>query len=1012
MKKTILYALFLLLAVIGAQAQEITVSGTVLSGSDNEPLIGATVRSLATNAGTSTDIDGNFTMSVPQGSDLQVSYIGYEPKTVKAEPSMTITLKDNAAALDEIVVVGYTTQRKADLTGAVAVMNMKEPLSENSGNIMNSMAGKLPGVNVVPDAAPGGTGSIRVRGMSTANSSNDPLYIIDGVPTDNINCINPSDIETMQVLKDAASASIYGSRAANGVVIITTKQGKGDRMTININYAASAQTIAKRHKMLDANQWGVAYWAASRNSNIKPSHSLYGNGDVPVLQPYVDGNPNFPTTNTDWQDEVYQTAWTNNLTASISNNTEKGSVMLSLNYINQNGNIKDTFYERYSARINSRYDFNKYISVGENLMVARWTNRGMDVAGDRGIPFTAMSQHPALPVKGLNGEWTRPLGLIASDLANPCQLIANAADNDLSSWRILGNAYLEVKPVEGLTLKSNIGIEHSQYFNVTLGRTVNPGDVNNVGSVYGQGDTWTWTNTANYNKTFNGVHHLNVLFGTEAIGYTFKDLSGSRENFAFEDKDFMQVGAGTGVQKAGGGKTQWSVFSLFGKVDYNYADRYLASFTIRRDSNSRFAKDNRAGVFPAFSLAWRPTQEEFFPHNEILTDLKIRYSWGQNGNANIPSLYPAYSTYIFNTGNGAYDINGTNSSTTSGITLASTGNPDLKWETTTQNNIGLDFQLLNGAINVSADYYIKKTKDMLTIPPALDVAGENAAVWLNTGDMKNNGWEVTVAYNSPQYGDFSWNGSLNISQYKNELVTLNSRQKFIGGDQRLIPGEPMGVYYGYVCDGIFQNDVEVANHATQTGAAPGRLIYRDLNGDGVIDDNDRCIIGDPNPDLSLGLNLAFKYKAFTLDMFFAGDFGFDIQNHMKRQLLSMNYGNLATNRGVDILNAWTPTNTDTDIPALSLTDDNNEARFSTYYVENGSYMKMKYLKLSYSLPKNLIRKIGATNLDVYGQVENVFTITKYKGLDPEILPGEYGARIDNGAYPRPRTFTIGLNLQF
>lgn len=1012
MKKTILYALFLLLAVIGAQAQEITVSGTVLSGSDNEPLIGATVRSLATNAGTSTDIDGNFTMSVPQGSDLQVSYIGYEPKTVKAEPSMTITLKDNTAALDEIVVVGYTTQRKADLTGAVAVMNMKEPLSENSGNIMNSMAGKLPGVNVVPDAAPGGTGSIRVRGMSTANSSNDPLYIIDGVPTDNINCINPSDIETMQVLKDAASASIYGSRAANGVVIITTKQGKGDRMTININYAASAQTIAKRHKMLDANQWGVAYWAASRNSNIKPSHSLYGNGEVPVLQPYVDGNPNFPTTNTDWQDEVYQTAWTNNLTASISNNTEKGSVMLSLNYINQNGNIKDTFYERYSARINSRYDFNKYISVGENLMVARWTNRGMDVAGDRGIPFTAMSQHPALPVKGLNGEWTRPLGLIASDLANPCQLIANAADNDLSSWRILGNAYLEVKPVDGLTLKSNIGIEHSQYFNVTLGRTVNPGDVNSVGSVYGQGDTWTWTNTANYNKTFNGVHHLNVLFGTEAIGYTFKDLNGSRENFAFEDKDFMQVGAGTGVQKAGGGKTQWSVFSLFGKVDYNYADRYLASFTIRRDSNSRFAKDNRAGVFPAFSLAWRPTQEEFFPHNEILTDLKIRYSWGQNGNANIPSLYPAYSTYIFNTGNGAYDINGTNSSTTSGITLASTGNPDLKWETTTQNNIGLDFQLLNGAINVSADYYIKKTKDMLTIPPALDVAGENAAVWLNTGDMKNNGWEVTVAYNSPQYGDFSWNGSLNISQYKNELVTLNSRQKFIGGDQRLIPGEPMGVYYGYVCDGIFQNDVEVANHATQTGAAPGRLIYRDLNGDGVIDDNDRCIIGDPNPDLSLGLNLAFKYKAFTLDMFFAGDFGFDIQNHMKRQLLSMNYGNLATNRGVDILNAWTPTNTDTDIPALSLTDDNNEARFSTYYVENGSYMKMKYLKLSYSLPKNLIKKIGATNLDVYGQVENVFTITKYKGLDPEILPGEYGARIDNGAYPRPRTFTIGLNLQF
>ncbi len=1012
MKKAILSAILLLLMAVIAQAQEITVSGTVLSGTDNEPLIGASVRCPATNAGTSTDIDGKFSIKAPRGADLTVTYIGYEPMTVKAEPQVTVVMKDNAAALDEIVVVGYTTQRKADLTGAVAVMNMKEPLSENSGNIMNSMAGKLPGVNVVPDAAPGGTGSIRVRGMSTANSSNDPLYIIDGVPTDNINCINPSDIETMQVLKDAASASIYGSRAANGVVIITTKQGKGDRMTINVNYAASAQTIAKRHKMLDANQWGEAYWAASRNSNIKPSHVLYGSGDVPVLQQFVAGNPNFPTANTDWQDEVYRTAWTNNLTASIANNTEKGSVMLSLNYINQNGNIKDTFYERYSARINSRYDFNKYITVGENLMVARWTNRGMDVAGDRGIPFTAMSQHPALPVRGLNGEWTRPLSLIASDLANPVQLISNARDNDLSSWRILGNAYLEVKPIEGLSIKSNIGIEHSQYFNVTLGRSVNPGDVNSVGSVYGQGDTWTWTNTANYVRTFAEKHHLGVLLGTEAIGYTFKDLNGSREGYAFEDKDFMQVGAGTGTQKAGGGKTQWSVFSIFGKIDYNYADRYLASFTIRRDENSRFAKGFRAGVFPAFSLAWRPTQEEFFPHNEILTDLKIRYSWGQNGNANIPSLYPAYSTYIFNTENGAYDIDGTNSSTTSGITLASTGNPELKWETTYQNNIGLDMQFLNGAINLSADYYIKKTKDMLTIPPALDVAGANAAVWLNTGDMKNNGWEITLGYNSPQYGDFSWNGSFNISQYKNELVTLNSRQKFIGGDQRLMPGEPMGVYYGYVCDGIFQDAVQVANHATQPGAAPGRLIYRDLNGDGVIDDNDRCIIGDPNPDVSLGLNLAFKYKAFTLDMFFAGDFGFDIQNHMKRQLLSMTYGNLATNRGVDILNAWTPQNTSSDIPALSLTDDNNEARFSTYYVEDGSYMKMKYLKLSYSLPKKLIGKIGASNLDVYGQVENVFTITKYSGLDPEILPGEYGARIDNGAYPRPRTFTIGLNLQF
>lgn len=302
---------------------------------------------------------------------------------------------------------------------------------------------------------------------------------------------------------------------------------------------------------------------------------------------------------------------------------------------------------------------------------------------------------------------------------------------------------------------------------------------------------------------------------------------------------------------------------------------------------------------------------------------------------------------------------------------------------------------------------------MLTIPPALSVAGENAATWLNTGSMRNNGWEVTLGYNSPSYGDFSWNGSVNISQYKNKLLKLNNRQEFIGGNQRLVPGQPMGIYYGYVCDGIFQSTEEVANHAQQQGAAPGRLMYRDLNnGDGYITDADRCFIGDPNPDLSMGLNLAFKYKAFTLDMFFSGDFGFDIQNLMKGQLYSFGRANLNTNHAADILNAWTPENTDTDIPALSLTDANNEARFSSYYVQDGSYMKMKYLKLSYTLPRHITQKFACDNLSIFGQVENVFTMTKYKGLDPEILPGEYGARIDNGAYPRPRTFTFGLNLQF
>lgn len=1013
MKKSFLSALFVCLMAVVAQAQDITVHGTVLSRQDGEPLIGATVMSEATRKGTATDIDGNFQITVPEKTRLTVSYVGYNSTTLQAEPSMTVYLDENSAVLNEVVVVGYQTVRKADLTGAVSVMNMKEPLSENSGNIMSSMAGKLPGVNVVPSAEPGGTGSIRVRGMSTANSSNDPLYIVDGVPTDNINVINPADIESMQVLKDAASASIYGSRAANGVIIITTKHGKGDRLSINVNYALTAQTIARRYEMLDADGWATAYGMAAARAGLPLGvPQLFGSNTTPVYQQYVGGNENFAITDTDWQDQVYRTAWTNNLTATVANNSEKGSVLFSLNMIDQVGNIESSFYRRFSGRVNSRYDFNKYISVGENLLIAQWRNRGVETYGDRGIPFLAMAMNPALPVYGADGAYAIPIELINSDLQNPVQMIKNAQDNDHQNWRVLGNAFLEVRPVDGLTLKTNIGIEHSQYFNTDLGRKQIPSDVNSVTSVYGQGDTWTWTNTANYVKTFNEKHHLNALIGTEAISYTFQDLSGSRQGYMFEDTDFMQVGAGSGKENAGGGKTQWSVFSLFAKADYNFDDRYLASFTIRRDENSRFAKKHRAGVFPAFSLAWRPSAESFWPENNVVTDFKIRYSWGQNGNANIPPLYPTYSTYIVNRGNGAYDISGTNSSTTPGITLAASGNPDLKWETTVQNNIGIDMLFFNGRLNLTADFFMKNTHDMLTIPPALDVAGENAAIWLNTGKMKNTGWELSLGYNSPTYGDFSWNGSINLSQYKNKLVALNDRQEFIGGDSRLIPGQPMGVYYGYVCDGIFQDNAEVANHATQTGAAPGRLIYRDLNGDGVINDEDRCIIGDPNPDLSMGINLAFRYKAFTLDMFFSGDFGYDIINHMKRQLYSMSYGSLISNRSRDVLHCWSETNTGSDIPAVSLTDDNNESRFSSYYVENGSYMKMKYLKLSYMLPERAAKAIGGQSIDVFAQVENVFTLTKYKGLDPEIAPSGYGARMDDGGYPRPRSFTVGVNFQF
>ena len=1005
MNKAKVVLMSMLLTGAGAYAQSTGLAGKV-TDKNGEPVIGASVRVKgAPKVGTVTDLDGNFTINANPGETIIVSYIGHKNKEVKAGKNLTIVMEDDSELLNEVVVTGYQVQRKADLTGAVSVMNLKDPVSASDPNMLNSMQGKLAGVQVITDAAPGGgDASIRVRGMSSINGSS-PLLIVDGIATtENLNSINSADIESIQVLKDASSASIYGSRAANGVIIITTKRGKGEKLSVNINYAASLQTVGKTYDMLNAQQWGQAYWTAAKNAGVTPSNPYYGNGDTPQLISTA--------SDTDWQDAVYSSAWTHNLTASVANSGKRGSMLFSGNYINQDGLVDYTFYRRYSARLNSTYEISKYVNVGENLMISKWFNRGCSSQSDRGIPFTAMRQHPALSVYNSDGSFTNPVTELKSDIANPVQSLYNGRDDSNESLRIFGNAYLEIKPVKGLSLKTNFGYDHSQYFNKALTRKATESDVNALSRAYGQGETLTWTNTANYSLDFKTNNHLNVLLGTEAIKYKYQGISAWRNNYAFEDDNYMQIDSGEGTQTNGGSTSEWALFSLFGKVDYNYANRYLLSATIRRDATSRLANDQNSGVFPAFSAAWRVSEEAFFPKNNIANDLKIRAAWGQNGNSAVVSEYASYSTYAYDTGNGSYDLNGTNTSVVSGIKVASTGNRDLKWETTTQTNIGFDLYMLNNAISVTFDYYWKKTKDMLTQPPVLSVAGENATKWQNTGDMKNTGWEITLGYNSPQYGDFSWNASLNLSRYKNEVVKLNDFVNTLGGDVRLIAGQPMGVYYGYVVDGIFQNQTEVANHAVQQGKGVGRLKYRDLDGNGVIDENDQCVIGDPNPDLSMGLNLSFKYKRVTLSTFFTGEFGFDIYNNTKRQLDFMSYGGNSTNRGVGVLNAWSETNTSSTIPALTLADNNNETRMSTYFVEDGSYCKMKFIKIAYDLPGNWLKRIGASTCSIYAQMENVFTITKYSGLDPELPLSTYGSRYDGGPYPRSHNFTLGVNLQF
>lgn len=1014
-KKLLLSVLLMLFSggmYLHAQMQ---VSGVVVEESTDEPIIGASVLEVGTENGTITDFDGKFSLEVSSGANLSISYVGYKTQTVPASTVMRIVLKEDAEVLEEVVVTGYTTQRKADLTGAVAVLDMSKVTTETNANMVVSLQGRLPGVQIVTDAAPGSGGaSIRIRGMGTMNSC-EPLYIIDGMPSqENLNSLNPADIESIQVLKDAASASIYGSRAANGVVIITTKNAKGEKVNVNVGYSATANTIAHTYKMLDARQWGEAYWTAYQNAGMIPSHPFYSeyNGTVSLI-PYLDEEGKVAAGNTNWQNEVYRTAWTHNVNADVSLNTKSGGVLFSANYMNQQGMIKETYYERFSARLNSHFDIGKWVKVGENLMVAKWKGNGVGTNSDGGIPFTAMRQHPAIPVTDADGKYTSPLILANSDIANPVHVLANAKDNSSDSWRIFGNAYVQVNPwVKGLNLKSNIGIEHIQFLNDNLNRRLNASDIASVGRDYGTGDTWTWTNTANYNNVFKDKHHVGALFGTEAIGYTYQSIGASRQSYIFETDHFMTLDAGDRTTATNGGAKQtWALFSIFAKADYNYADRYLISATIRRDATSRLAKENNAGIFPSVSAAWRLTAEPFFPQQQWLTDAKVRVSWGENGNAAISNNYATYSTYAY-VGNAYYDLSGKNETPVSGIALASTGNKNLRWETTTQTNVGLDLGFFNNSLTVNFDWYLKTTKDMITAPPVLSTAGEGASYLANTGDMRNTGFELNVDYHSPDYNGFSWNGNFNLGHYKNKVVKLNDFVSSIGGDVRLMKDQPMGVYYGYVADGLFRTMEEVANHADQAGKGLGRIRYRDIDGNGYIDEKDQCVIGNPNPNVTMGLNLDFRYKGLTLSMFFYSELGFDIINSTKRQLHFMSYGDRSSNRSVDVLNAWSLANPDATIPAISATDVNNEVRMSTYYVEDGSFMKMKYLKLSYDMPDKVLKAMHAKGFSVYGQVENVFTITRYTGLDPELPLGTYGARVDNGPYPRSRNFTMGINLSF
>ncbi len=1026
----LLVALF---AAAASFAQTVRVSGKVVQKSDGAPVIGATVQASGTKTATVTDIDGNFTLDVPAGSRLLFTYIGMKPVEAKAQASMTVAMDDDSNLMEEVVVTGYTTQRKADLTGAVSVVSVNDIAKQNENNPIKALQGRVPGMNITADGAPSGSATVRIRGIGTLND-NDPLYIVDGVPTKaGMHELNGNDIESIQILKDAASASIYGSRAANGVIIITTKKGKEGKIKVDFDGSVAVSAYAHKMKVLNAKEYGQTMWQAYVNDGMDPNTNGlgyhydwgYNAQGTPVLRgismkKYLDDADTTPAADTDWFDETTRTGIIQQYNVAVSNGSEKGNSFFSLGYYKNLGIIKTTDFNRLSARVNTEYKLlkNNMLTVGEHFTM----NRTSEVQAPDGFLQNVLQFNPSLPVYTEDGNYAGPVGGYP-DRYNPVAVLQRNKDNRYTYWRMFGDAYLNLNLFKGFNIRTTFGLDYSQKqqriftYPVTEGNVAN--DKNGVEAKQEHWTKWMWNAVATYNLKC-GSHAVDLMAGVELNRQDDNYFSGYKEGFSILNTDYMWPDAGTTNAQAYGGGSGYSLVSFFGKANYNYADKYMASFTIRRDGSSRFGKNNRYATFPSVSAGWRINQENFLKDTSWIDDLKIRASWGQTGNQEIDNL-ARYTIFVSNYGvneNGgqsygtSYDIAGTNGGSTlsSGFKRNQIGNDNIKWETTTQIDLGLDFAFFRNTLYGNFDWYFKKTKDILVNMPGIAVMGEGSSQWINAGEMENRGFEFNIGYRNTTRFGLKYDITANISTYRNKITalptTVAANGTFGGNGVKSVVGHPMGAQVGYVADGIFKNQEEIDNHATQEGAGLGRIRWKDLNGDGKITEADQDWIYNPVPDFSYGFNIYLEYKNFDFTAFFQGVQGVDIISDLKKETdiwAGLNIGFL--NKGTRLLDAWSTSNPNSDIPALSLSDNNNEKRVSSYWVENGSYLKLRTIQLGYNFPKAIASKLAMQRLRMYLSAQNLLTIKSksFTGVDPEN---------PNYGYPIPLNVTFGINVTF
>ncbi|ODT35900.1 MAG: SusC/RagA family TonB-linked outer membrane protein [Niabella sp. SCN 42-15] len=1038
--KHFLQVLFCIATVfpVAVFAQTRTVRGHVVEEGTGTPLVGVSVQVKGTAVGTVTNEAGDFEIGLPSDRAILVlSYAGKEAieQVVSGGITVNITMRNQSDMLEE-VYIGYMRQQKKDLTGAVAMVDAEDIARNPGSNALKSLQGRLAGVLINTNGGnPTEQVNIQVRGITSLSGAVQPLIVLDGMPMErlNLNDINANDIASIQVLKDAASASIYGARASGGVILIETKKGRPGRVTINYDGSASLEKVVAKPDIMDARGYGImAFRAAAYDEKVYgtalepalPRHAYnfiwHRNPDGLAilddisLTDYLDNNNKVPTSNTNWLDQILRNGMRTNHQISVSSGTDRSKSFFSVGYYEATGTQIHTSFQKYSLRANNEYALIKNrLKIGQNLSINYLRLR------DRSQQYPSMIMPPTVPVYDVDGNWAGAAGF--DDFSNPVRVLTNEQDNYNHFVKTIASGFADLNIWKGLSARTQFGVDYTNSYSRRIdkewretGGRSSDGE-NFVGNDQGHRIGYVWTNTLSY-RLAKGKSGLNAVAGSEYTWNVFEGFGARREGIYLEDRDFAGIGVATGEKwSMGSSADEYAYYSLFAKANYTYDNKYLLSATVRRDGSSLFGEAHRYGIFPAISAGWRLSEESFMKGNDFISDLKLRASWGENGS--VQGLPRGYTTTPFSPvySATAYPIAGNESGPLySGYYRTWLGNPNLKWETTSQINFGLDYSILNRRLSGAFDLYFKKTTDILVQTPYIAAMGEGGEPWINGASMKNTGFEFELTYRNDPANKFQYSISANGGSFKAKIIDIpkNVINKYPGNglDDNVIGGTP-NVIYGLVADGIFRTQQEVDNHVTQSGAAIGRLRYRDVNGDSAIREiSDRAYIAVLDPKFYGGMAFNFSYFNFDLNFNLQGVFGNEIYNQWKYESdfwgITLPSGK---NHPTRLYDAWNFDNTDSRIPAASNVTSNAEQRTSSYFVESGSYLKLRNIDLGYTLPAGIAERMGMQKFRTYLMAQNVLTLrktwgsNKFTGFDPEM---------PNYGYLIPLIVTFGVNVTF